>query len=286
MNSLDKRQVQHAFNRAAPSYDDAAVVQRHMADELISRLEVFNIQPDCILDIGCGTGYARKALQRKFKDTYYIGVDFAEEMLSQARLDESSTGDVGFVCADAERLPIRDRSVDLIFCSALLQWCDMDQAFVEFHRVLKKDGVMLFSTFGPDTLKELRYAWHQVDQHIHVHDFIDMHHIGDALVKYGFELPVMDADYLTVTHQTVDTCLRDLKAIGANNAAQNRRRGLTSKQTLLALKRAYETIRNEQGLLETTYEIVYGQAWGSAQRQFVEADGSVSIPFSEIERSS
>jgi len=285
LNPLDKKQVRRSFERAAGSYDEAAVVQRRMVDELIARLEIIKVAPQTILDVGCGTGYARPLLTRRFPRAHYLGSDVAPGMLRRARpWGWRLRRNTGWFCGDLERLPLADKSVDLVFCSAVLQWCDPEAAFTEMHRVLRPDGVLMFSTFGPDTLRELREVWAEVDSQVHVHEFIDMHILGDIMLEAGFELPVVDVDYLTVTHRTVMACLKDLKAIGASNAAGERTRGLMPRGKLRALDRAYESRRNADGLIETTYEIVYGHAWASELRQSREADGTVAVPLSQISR--
>lgn len=291
LNGLDRRQIRRAFERAAGSYDEAAVVQRQMVDELMERLALIKVQPDRILDVGCGTGYARPHLKKRFPGAQYIGADIAEGMLQRARprsplgaRDWRLRRNAHWACADVERLPLADRSVDLVFCCAVLQWCDPEKAIAEMHRVLEPGGVLMFATFGPDTLGELREVWAEVDTGVHVHEFIDMHILGDILVDAGLELPVVDVNYLTVTHATVMSCLKDLKAIGANNAAGARARGLMPRGRLRALEEAYAPRRNRDGLIETTYEIVYGHAWASELRQGREADGAVSVPLSQISR--
>ncbi|HSH42299.1 MAG TPA: malonyl-ACP O-methyltransferase BioC [Arenicellales bacterium] len=293
MNPLDKRQVRRAFDRAADSYDEAAIVQRHMVDELMDRLQMIKLEPQIVLDVGCGTGYARTLLAQRFPKAHYLGSDIAPGMVRRARPRASwsprgwkERRGAGWLCGDLERLPLADRSVDLVFCSAVLQWCDPEVAFSEMHRVLRPDGLLMFSTFGPDTLRELREVWAEVDSGVHVHEFIDMHILGDIMLEAGFELPVVDVDYLTVTHREMMACLKDLKAIGAGNAAGERARGLMSRERLRALERAFDARRNDDGLIETTYEIVYGHAWAAELRQGREADGAVSIPLSQISRRS
>lgn len=288
LNALDRRRVRGAFERAAGSYDEAAVVQRQMVDELIERLEMIRIEPARILDVGCGTGYARQRLLRRFPRGRYLGADFAAGMLQRARPRlpwERLLGRGGhWFCADVEGLPLVDQSVDLVFCNAVLQWCDPEKAIVEMHRILRPQGVLMFATFGPDTLRELREVWAEIDSGVHVHEFLDMHILGDILVEGGFELPVVDVNYLTVTHKTVMSCLKDLKAIGAGNAAGARARGLMPRRKLRDLERAFESRRNGDGLIETTYEIVYGHAWAAELRQTRESDGTVSVPLSQIGR--
>lgn len=285
LNQLDRRHVRRAFDRAAAGYDQAAVVQRRMADELMDRLEMIKIEPGWILDVGCGTGYARTLLSKRFPRARYIGSDVAPGMLHQARpRGWRWRRRTHWLCGDIEHLPLADRSVDLVFCSAVLQWCDPELAIAEMHRVLRPEGVVMFSTFGPDTLKELREVWAQVDSGVHVHEFLDMHILGDILHEAGFQLPVVDVEHLTVTHRDVKACLRDLKAIGASNASGRRARGLMPPRRFKALNDACDTRRNADGLLETTYEIVYGHAWASELRQSREADGAVAVPLSQLGR--
>jgi malonyl-CoA O-methyltransferase len=142
-----------------------------------------------------------------------------------------------------------------------IQWCnDLDQAFRELHRVMRPEGLLMFSTFGPDTLKELRAATSADQNHTHVSRFMDMHDIGDALVRAGFAAPVMDVERITLTYDDVRDLMRDLKAVGANNATEGRRRGLEGKSFLQRLAQGYERFRRD-GKLPATYEVVYGHAW-------------------------
>jgi malonyl-CoA O-methyltransferase len=288
VNALDRRKIRQSFDRAAGSYDEAAVVQRRMVDELMERLRMIRVEPARILDMGCGTGYARGPLMQRFPGAEYFGGDLAVAMIQKARprlpWGRRLRRDNHWFCADIERLPLPDRSVDLVFCSAVLQWCDPETATAEAHRVLRPQGLLMFATFGPDTLRELREVWAEVDSNVHVHEFLDMHILGDVLVEAGFELPVVDVNYLTVTHRSVMSCLEDLKAIGASNASGARARGLTARRTLRELDNAFDSRRNRDGLVETTYEIVYGHAWASEFRQRRDAGGAVSVPVSQIAR--
>ena len=188
------------------------------------------------------------------------------------------------LCADAEALPLATGSIDFVFSNATLQWCnDLDRTFAELRRVLAPGGLLMFTTFGPDTLRELRAAWAQADGHGHVSPFLDMHDVGDALVRTGFEGPVLDAEYLTLTYADLSGLLDDLRGLGATNATRERPRGLTSKARWHAMRSAYEVHRTE-GRLPATYEVVYGHAWAPMQR--VAADGTVTLPVSAIGRRS
>jgi malonyl-CoA O-methyltransferase len=164
------------------------------------------------------------------------------------------------VCADATRLPFADASVDVAFSNLLLPWCDPDALFAELRRVLAPRGLLTLTGLGPDTLKELRSAWAAVDTHLRVGEFIDMHDLGDALVRAGFAAPVLDVERYTLRYADVNGLTADLKATGARNAAAGRLKGLTSPRKLAAMQIAYEAHR-EGGRLPATCEVVFAQAW-------------------------
>ena len=179
------------------------------------------------------------------------------------------------VCGDIEALPLAANSVEMVWSNLAVQWCnDLPATFVELHRVLRVDGLLMFSTFGPDTLKELRRAFHGVDQHNHLNRFTDMHDIGDMLVHSGFVEPVMDMEYLTLTYDDVRGVLQDLKTIGAHNATAGRSRGLMGKNAWARLIENYEQLR-KNGKLPATFEVVYGHAWKPQPR--VTKDGAAII---------
>jgi malonyl-CoA O-methyltransferase len=188
-----------------------------------------------------------------------------------------STSD--FVCGDIEAMPIKSAAMDLAWSNLALQWCnDLDAAFSEMHRVLRPEGLLMFSTFGPDTLKELRLSANADPAHIHVSRFMDMHDIGDALIRAGFSAPVMDVEYFTLTYDDAIGVMRDLKSIGAHNATQGRPRGLEGRRFLRGLSANYERFRQADGKLPATYEVVYGHAW-KPQPKTVLADGAQIINF-------
>lgn len=281
LHSIDKQQARRAFSRAAERYDEVAMLQREIGQRMIERLAIVKLQPEVILDIGSGTGVATAELSRRYKKSQMIALDFALPMLQQTRKRSSWLRRPRCVCADLEQLPLADQSVDLIYSNAAIQWCnDLDSTFQEFLRVLKPGGLLMFSTFGPDTLKELRSAWSDADGSTHVSTFIDMHDVGDALMRARFSDPVMDVDRMTLTYQEVSGVMRDLKVLGAHNVTSNRQRGLTGKGKFKAMQTAYEKFRSG-GLLPASYEVVYGHAWAPLQR---EQDGVVTVPFSQIGR--
>lgn len=264
MNDLThypQQAVRKSFGNAAKTYDEAAVLQRSVATHMLERLEYIKATPKRILDLGCATGEYSARLAKLYKGAQVISLDIALPMLKEVKRRSTWLRPLRTVCGDIQALPIADNSVDLIFSSLALQWCgSLDNAFSEFRRVLRPGGFVLFSTFGPDTLKELRASWAEVDSEQHVHDFIDMHDIGDAMLRAGLSQPVMDVETITLTYNDAYALMRELKNIGAHNIGKQRSRSLTSKSRLKALVSAYEQFRTE-GVLPASYEVVYGHAW-------------------------
>lgn len=289
ISPIDKRAARRAFERAAASYDEAAVLQREIGSRMLERLDYVRLKPQTVLDLGCGTGQGIDALAKRWRKAKIIALDLAESMLQRARRRGTWLNRPRPLCADLEALPLADESVDLVISNASLQWAgDLPRAFAELRRVLRPEGLLMFTTFGPDTLIELRRAWALADDgaHAHVSPFLDMHDIGDALMRAGFADPVMDAERITMTYESVQGLMRDLKAIGGRNALQDRPRAMTGRQRLGALEQAYEQERHD-GRLPSTWEVVYGQAWmpagSKAPAQQQTADG-VAIPLSAIPR--
>ncbi len=279
---LDKARVRASFDRAAKSYDAAAVLQKLVREEMLSRLDLVSLKPESILDAGCGTGHASKALMQKYPKAQVVSLDLAMGMLHKTQLINTSFTQrikQGFglnkqhlLCADIEQLPLADASLDMVWSNLAIQWCnDLDAAFTDIHRVLLTDGLLIFSTLGPDTLKELRAASSMDREHVHVSRFIDMHDIGDALVRAGFSAPVLDVERITLTYNDVMAVMRDLKSIGAHNAADGRSRSLQGRGFLKQLTANYERYRKD-GKLPATFEVVYGHAWKPVARPKTKID--------------
>ena len=276
---LERRRIGRRFSDASATYDSAARLQAVVRNELLERLPNFKVAPRRVLDLGAGTGHATLELKRRYRDALVIGVDLAPGMLQEAGqrlgwrerwLGGRRAGRRGLrvdrVAGDAYRLPLADHSIDLVFSSLMLQWCDdLGAALAEIHRVLQPGGLLLFSSFGPATLQELRAAWAAVDDAPHVNRFLDMHDVGNALMQAGLEQPVLDTDTHELQYNTPLELMRDLQRIGANNVAAGRRRGLTGRRALAAMTARYETFRRD-GALPATYEVVYGVAWAAADR--------------------
>jgi len=279
---LDQRAVRRGYERAARTYDGAAVVHREIGRRLVEHLDPIRIEPARVLDLGCGTGAMLDTLWRRFPRADLFAVDVALPMARAARGRAAwwrralGARLPRVVCGDAQRLPVAPATFDLVFSNLALQWCDPDAVFAEAARVQPAGGLLIFSTFGPDTLMELRDAFRAFDSSPHVHSFPDMHDLGDALVHAGFADPVMEMERITVEYASVEALARDLRAAGARNAAATRGRGLASARAWSRMRERYEAKRRG-GALPATYEVVYGHAWKTARRHT--ADGRQVIDF-------
>lgn len=259
---LDKSAVKKSFNRCAGQYDDCAVLQEEVLSRLLERLDYIKAQPELIVDLGCGTGSAIQPLKKRYKKAQLVALDMADEMLLQSRKKYGLFDRKWLVNADMERLPLKDDVVDLLFSSLALQWSnDLFEGFKEFKRVGRQGGLLMFTTFGVNTLNELRESWSQVDTSPRVHQFMDMHDIGDMMLAAGLSQPVMDMEEITLQYSNFKDLLSDLKSIGATNAETGRQKGLMTAGKLKRLQRAYEDIAFENNRYSATYEIVYGHAW-------------------------
>lgn len=278
---VDKRCVRASFERAACDYDRVAVLQREVGRRLLERLEPIRLDPAQVLDLGAGTGQIARALRKRYPAARVTAVDIAHAMLVQARRQSGWFRKPRFVCGDIERLPFQDQSVDLLLSNLTLQWCNgLDAAFAEFRRVLKPGGALLFTSLGPDTLRELRASWAAADGYSHVNRFLDMHDVGDALVRAGLSEPVLDVEHLTLTYAEVNGLVRDLKTLGAHNVTAARARGLTGRGRWARMQAGYEQYRRD-GVLPATYEVVYGHAWAPVSAR-AESKAEQTVPFSAI----
>ena len=258
---VDAAFARRAFSRAGGTYEAAAVLQGEVRNLLLERLELTDLEPRLVLDAGAGTGLGGRALKRRYPKARVLALDSAPGMLGAAAARGSWWRPLSRVCADAARLPLPDASVDLVFSNFMLPWSDPERVFAEFRRVLAPRGFLTFTSLGPDTLRELRAAWASVDSFPRVHTFIDMHDLGDALVRSGFADPVLDVERYTLEYADVSGLAADLKAVGEVNALAGRSKGLTSPRKFDAMRTAYEAHRRN-GRLPATYEVVFGQAWG------------------------
>ena len=259
---IDKVSVKKSFNRAAKSYNRAAILQEEVLKRLLERLQYIRHQPQSVLDIGCGTGKAIAGLRQQYSGSRLVCMDLAYSMLLESRKAFGFLQKKRLVNTDMERMPFAENSFDLLFSCLALQWAnDLPSTFVNLTRIGSDGGLLMFATFGPGTLSELRDAWHQVDEKPHVHAFIDMHDIGDMLMAAGFSQPVVDAEEIRLEYGSFRQVLDDLKGIGASNADLNRSRGLMTPSRLKLLEQAYLETGFENERYIATYEVIYGHAW-------------------------
>jgi malonyl-CoA O-methyltransferase len=259
---FERAWLRAAFEAAATRYDGAAAFQREVAERLLERLDLIRLKPTRVLDVGAGTGYCTRALMRRYRKSEVFAIDIAPGMLAAARREAPRFfSRQHFVCGDAERIPSRTDTFDLVFSNLTLQWCaDLSAALGELWRVCSPGGLLVFTTLGPDTLRELRQAWALVDHYAHVNDFLDMHVIGDALVAAGFGDVVTDVDRMSRTYPDVLALMRNLKDLGAHNVNRGRPRHLLGRSRIERLRHAYERYRTPAGL-PASYEVVFGHAW-------------------------
>jgi malonyl-CoA O-methyltransferase len=286
---LDRRALARSFDRAAAAYDIAAQLQQQVRAELLDRLQYFALAPRCILDLGAGTCQGSVALRRRFARARVIALDIAPGMLKASPRPGWPRRRFERVCADAYALPLAGRSVDLVYSNLMLQWCDRPAlVFRELARVLKPGAVLMFSSFGPDTLKELRLAWESVDHGIHVSQFPDMAQLGEAMMHAGLSEPVMDIEPHRLQYPQVHALMRELKRIGAHNAASGRSRGLTGRGRLQRMIAAYEQRRTAAGL-PATFDVIFGAAFGSATEAGGRGDAAsaagYAVPLAALGRS-
>lgn len=281
---LDSAAIRRGFARAAATYDEASALQTEVRRRLLDRLHLMRDKPADVLDLGAGTGHASRDLKRRFSNARVVALDVSLPMLYRARAQQRLFRKFDRVCASAEALPLRDRSIDWCISNLMLPWCEpVDTTLAEVQRILKPGGLFAFTSFGPDTLRELRTAWLQVDDGPHVHRFIDMHDLGDALMRAGFAEPVMDVERIVLTYAEVAKLFEDLKRTGLVTASLGRQRHLGGRGLLGKLVNAYEPQRVGDRI-PATFEIVYGQAWRGKDAGPPKRGGEVSIPLNRIGR--
>jgi malonyl-CoA O-methyltransferase len=278
--NIDVRAATRRFERAASTYGEVDVLAREVGRRMAGRLDYMRHDPQSVLDAGCGPGEGLGLLRARYPKARLMGLDIAQAMTRSARQARTILGRVRdlfsgavchYVCADFVRMPLATASVAMVWSNLALAWvADPLPALSELARALEPRGLLMFSTYGPDTLKELRGAFAGVDGYTHVHRFIDMHDLGDMLVAAGFSDPVMDMEIVTLAYTGVGALARDLRLSGQSNVDAGRRRGLMAPDAWAKMASAYEASRLD-GRLPATFEIVYGHAWKGAPR--VRMDG-------------
>lgn len=285
---VDARQVKQRFSRVASTYDQADFLAREVDRRMQGRLDYVRLSPERVLDLGCSRGGSLGDLGRRYPAASMLGVDVSQPMLAADRsLRPRWQRLLGLgpaaplrIAADALSLPLATGSMGLVWSNLLLHWLDDPlPALRESHRVLAEGGLLMFSTLGPDTLRELRAAF--ADGYAHTQRFTDMHDLGDMLVECGFADPVMDMEMITLTYASLDDLFAELRAAGSMCAMKARRHGLTGRARLMAVRQAYETWRTAERL-PASFEVIYGHAWKVAPKRL--ADGRSIIRFDTRQR--
>lgn len=278
-HQLNTVHLRRRFRKSYPSYDQHAIVQKEITRRLLQRLDYIKFSPKRILDLSLHTEFSRRELTKRYPKAAYIatGIDPIAFTMHKKSLFKKPRA----VCLPLQQLPFQNDSVDFIFMSLSLLWVeDAPQLLRECYRVLQTGGMLLFTSLGPDTLKELRVAAQAIGAASCVHEFIDMHNIGDALVELGFDNPVMDLEYLEMQYPSFSALVTDLKQSGVSSLVSQRRQGLMTSRYIEALKNHYPCFADQR--VAATFEFVYGHAWvGQHKRQHVDkATGDVSVPVS------
>ncbi len=258
------RALRRTFDRLADLYDGHAALEQEVASRLLQRLEFHRLAPQRIVDLGCGTGQPSASLKSRFRTAPVIGLDSSRTMLAQMRRRSGLLRPLRAVCADFSALPLADQSSELLYSNLALQWCpDLVSLFAEFRRILIPGGMLLFSSFGPDSLGELRAAWAGADETAHTTEFTDMLEVGDALMAAGFQEPVMDTEHITLTYPDIDALICELQATGTSGFLQGRCSMSEAKDWI---EKAYQPFRVD-GKFPVTYQIIYGTAFGPQEGQ-------------------
>jgi len=292
MTTFDQRHIRRAFSRSASGYDAAAALQHEVEKRLLESLDYFALRqgqdatdPRVVLDVGCGPAHAAATMRKRWPKAQVIALDLALPMLREAKKQAGWWKPFQRVCADLRALPLAEASVDVLFCNLSLQWVDdLPAAFNGFRRVLKPGGLLVCSTFGPETLQELRDAFEQADDTPHVSPFPPIAQFGDALMLAGFRDPVLDRDRFTLTYDDLPALMRELRAMGATNALRQRRHTLTGRARFAAAARAYEPLRRADGKLPSTWDVIYAHAWAPPPGAPIRGQGEdiAAVPLSKI----
>lgn len=286
---IDSARLRRAFARAADGYDAVAHLQREVESRLLEQLAALEDRiPERALDLGAGPGRAARALRERWPKAQVLALDFALPMLQRVGAQrpwwKPGAQRLHAICADAAALPLVDGSCDLVFSSLCLQWAiDLPRTLRGLRRVMRPDGLMLFSTFGPDTLRELRAAFASAGAGNPVTPFAHIQQVGDALQEAGFRDPVLYREHFTLTYPDPRALMRELRALGAHNARTDRRRALMGKARMARVIENYESLRRD-GALPSTWEVIYAQAFAPPPGQPLRGDGSeiASVPLSAI----
>jgi malonyl-CoA O-methyltransferase len=276
------RASRRAFDRASETFAHASVVHDLARGRLLDRLDLVRIDPTLSVDLGAGTGAGALELAERFPRSTVLAVDTSARLLRSLARNRERPTRVAPIAADAVRLPLASQSTGLLLANMVLPWCLPHELFAEAARVLEPSGLLLFATLGPDSLAEVRRAWAEVDDQIHVHAFFDMHDLGDAAVAAGLAEPVVDMERIALTYTSVASLVGDLRACAAINTAAGRRRSLTGKTRWRKFESSLHARRTGRRFT-VTVELILGQAWGRASgAPSRSVPGEVAVPIERL----
>lgn len=259
-------EISKAFNRYAAEYECAAKAQQEIGIRLLERLQYLKMKPERILDLGCGPGFFSRELALMYPKAQIVGLDLAQVMLMEARKKHSWRRKWPLVAADMKQMPFATGVFDLVFANQVIHWGNpLEQVFRELNRIMRAHGCLMFTTLGPDTFKELKDAWIDVNHYAHVNKFPDMHDVGDCLMAEHFLEPVVDMEWLTLHYESLSKLLKSIKSQGVKNINSERNKGLTGKSSWRQFEQNY--LQTPPGKYPLTYEVVYGHAWKGEQRK-------------------
>ncbi len=263
------RDVRRRFDHAAATIGEGDFLYQRSFDGLLDRLTPMQLKPECIVDLGCATGVRSRALAKLYRRCRIIGLDLSLEMLRRSRAARSRFSRVREVQANALALPLKTGAADMVIANLTPVWfTDPAACFAEVARVLREEGLFVFSSLGPDSLIELRAAWAESDGDAssHILPFADMHNTGDALVRAGLRDPVLDVEHLTLSYSDPASLYRDLTLSGGRNVLRQRRSTMTGKARFRRFERAVFPVAGD-GRVDVSLELVFGHAWGGGPRQ-------------------
>jgi malonyl-CoA O-methyltransferase len=277
-------QLKEAFNKAALDYDRSAKLIHDVAEQLIKRLEVLTLKPKVILDSGAATGLSARLLEKKYHPSHLIVQDIAENLLKIARRKSPWFSKQRYLAGYSHELPLKNQVVDWVVSNLSLHWyTDVQAVLNEWRRILQPNGVVFFTTLGPDTLNELRESSLNVEEGVYVNRFLEMHHLGDALLKAGFSDPVIDIETYCVNYPNVDALFHEIRSLGMSNLNSGRRKNLTGKHTVKNIKEYYMAHFGREGKCPATFQVVFGHAFVSS-RPFIQDSSEISIPIETIRK--
>lgn len=281
--SFSQKHLIRNFNKAAATFDAAAFLFSEVNSRVIQRLDVIPLAPKRILDCGAGTGIGSQTLLKKYKKVEVISFDLSTEMLNKTKKKKSWLQKNYFVCGNAAKLPFETNSFDFVYANLMLQWCDDIQTiFAEWQRVLKPNGLLMFTALGPDSCKELFKAVHNINAAQVFQGFIDMHDLGDALLKNQLLDPVMDVENLQINYSGAEQLLKEVRAIGGRNLHPERVKKLFGKSYYSQLVAELNKMKTKQEKIPLTMEVIYGHAWAGDVNRNVNKGSHVEIPIFSI----